>query len=192
MDDEGVYLDFGENRFDPGTDTVRIGWLPDSVNRWLTDTGRRAARNYQRAGIDPDRLKDAWLNALPTALLVMLPVFALLLKLVYAFTPRTYLEHLVVALYSHAWLMIATLLLLVCSQLIASVGSALAWIAVPVGIAMAVLQAWTALYLLLMQKRVYGQGWPLTLLKYAGIGFVYMTMLSFAMVTAAAIGLVKM
>lgn len=26
---------------------------------------------------------------------------------------------------------------------------------------------WTPLYLLLMQKRVYGQGWPMTLLKYA-------------------------
>jgi len=34
------------------------------------------------------------------------------------------------------------------------------------------------LYLLLMQKRVYAQGWPMTLLKYCVLGFCYVILLS--------------
>ena len=35
------------------------------------------------------------------------------------------------------------------------------------------------LYLLLMQKRVYGQGWIMTLLKYLVLGICYLVLLSF-------------
>jgi hypothetical protein len=38
--------------------------------------------------------------------------------------------------------------------------------------------AWMPLYLLLMQKRVYAQGWTLTLLKYCVLGFCYVILLS--------------
>lgn len=41
---------------------------------------------------------------MPTALFILMPVFALLLKLAYLGSGRLSLEHLVVALYSHAFL----------------------------------------------------------------------------------------
>ena len=57
----------------------------------------------------------AWLQAAPLAavfaLFFLVPVFALLLRVAYAFTPWTYLEHLVVALYSHSFLLLAVLAL---------------------------------------------------------------------------------
>ena len=43
-----------------------------------------------------------------------------------------------------------------------------------------------------MQKRVYAQGWPMTLLKYWALGTVYMVLLSLAIVAAAAASLVWM
>ena len=54
------------------------------------------------------------------------------------------------------------------------------------------LVAWAPIYLLLMQKRVYAQGWPMTLLKYWALGTVYMVLLSLAIVAAAAASLVWM
>ena len=47
-------------------------------------------------------------------------------------------------------------------------------------------------YLLLMQKRVYPQGWLMTLLKYFVLGTCYTVLLSFAIFASAAIGLVSM
>ena len=41
------------------------------------------------------------------------------------------------------------------------------------GWAEGLLLAWMPLYLLLMQKRVYGQGWTLTSLKFVVIGGIY-------------------
>ena len=52
--------------------------------------------------------------------------------------------------------------------------------------------AWMPLYLLLMQKRVYAQGWPMTLLKYFVLGTIYMTLLGFAITGAALASLVWM
>jgi hypothetical protein len=41
-------------------------------------------------------------------------------------------------------------------------------------------------YLLLMQKRVYGQGWLMTLIKYCLLGFCYIILLSFGMAATMA------
>ena len=40
---------------------------------------------------------------------------------------------------------------------------------------------WMPLYLLLMQKRVYAQGWAMTVLKYGVLGMSYMFLLSLGM-----------
>ena len=50
------------------------------------------------------------LSAVPSTLFVLLPMFALMLKLAYAFKRRLYMEHLIVALHSHAFLCLALLL----------------------------------------------------------------------------------
>ena len=51
---------------------------------------------------------------------------------------------------------------------------------------------WMPIYLLIMQKRVYAQGWPMTLLKYWLLGTCYTILLSFAIAASMAIGLVAM
>ena len=43
-----------------------------------------------------------------------------------------------------------------------------------------------------MQKRVYGQGWPMTLLKYSVLGWCYVVLLSFGAAFTAIVGLVGM
>ena len=44
--------------------------------------------------------------------------------------------------------------------------------------AQTLLWVWMPLYLLLMQKRVYGQGWTMTVLKYCVLGICYFVLLS--------------
>ena len=41
------------------------------------------------------------------------------------------------------------------------------------------LSVWIPIYLLIAQKRIYAQGWPMTLLKYFFIGTLYLVLLSF-------------
>jgi hypothetical protein len=49
--------------------------------------------------------------------------------------------------------------------------------------------AWIPIYLLIMQKRVYRQGWPMTILKYWLIGSVYFWLLFLALLIAFLIGI---
>jgi len=46
--------------------------------------------------------------------------------------------------------------------------------------------------LLWMQKRVYAQAWPITVLKFGVLGVLYSVLLAFAVTAAALIGLVEM
>jgi len=48
---------------------------------------------------------------------------------------------------------------------------------------------WVPLYLLIAQKRIYRQGWIMTLVKYGIIGVAYMVLLSFGLVLAVLFGL---
>src|SRR5690606_18403130 len=76
---------------------------------WLAAQDLRIRRNLARLQEDPELLKHAFLSSMPSALFLLVPVFALLLKLAYLGSGRLYLEHLVVAPFSHAFLCLALL-----------------------------------------------------------------------------------
>lgn len=161
------------------------GWLQD----WLRERLIRMEGNIERIQRNPDEFVRLVLGAVPGALLVLVPVFALCLKLLYLGSGRGYLEHLVVALYSHATMLLALLLtfVLVGAQ---SLAATPAWLdngfAIAAGL---VLTVAVPLYLLRMQKRVYAQGWPMTLAKFALIGSLYSVLLIFATIYAVLAGL---
>jgi hypothetical protein len=159
------------------------------LQRWLRARIERIQENLPRVRDDPDELLRSFLGALPGALFVLVPLFALCLKLLYIRSGRGYLEHLVVALYSHAFMFTALLLvfLLIGVQAIAGLP---VWAANAVGVvAGIVLNLCVPLYLLWMQKRVYAQGWVKTLIKYATLGLVYSFLLTLTIVYAILAGL---
>lgn len=182
---------FNNRRWDEKTNPLDT-WLPAFADRWLNAQLARGSNNIARLKQDPAAFKDAALGAVPTTLFVLVPLFALMLKLAYVFKRRLYMEHLVVALHSHAFLCLDLLLVLLVralAQWLAPGGGALAtsfaWVE-------GLLLAWMPVYLLLMQKRVYAQGWPMTVWKYFVLGTCYSVLLSFAVVASMAIGLVAM
>lgn len=165
-------------------------WLPAFADRWINQQLARGSSNMARLKQDPTAFKNAVLGAAPTTLFVLVPIFALMLKLAYLFKRRLYMEHVVMALHSHAFLCLDLLLVLLVRALALAVGDGV--IGTLCGWIEGLLLAWMPVYLLLMQKRVYAQGWPMTLLKYFLLGTCYTILLSFAIFAAMAIGLVAM
>ncbi|OZB61641.1 MAG: hypothetical protein B7X39_00795 [Lysobacterales bacterium 14-68-21] len=174
-------------------DPVEVSWLPEFANRRLTVALEHMRSNMRvlRRG-DPEareRVVAQLFSSIPQALLVMLPLFALLLKLFYLFKRRLYMEHLIVALHSHAFLFLALLLGVGLAELGGWLIPLAAWTAAPIHALGWALALWVPIYLLLMQKRIYRQGWGMTLVKYLAVGWCYLWLLMLALLLALAIGL---
>ena len=184
-------IKFNGERWDAEKNPVDT-WLPAFADRWFDKQLARAKGNVARLKQDPGTFKDAVLSAVPTTLFVLVPIFALMLKLAFVFKRRLYMEHLVVALHSHAFLCLDLLLVLLVRALEGWVAPNPGALATVFGWIEGLLILWMPIYLLLMQKRVYAQGWPMTLLKYWLLGTCYSVLLSFAIVASMAIGLVAM
>ena len=154
----------------PHVDKGPHGWLSDHLLQGFQEdfSSANAAR----------RVLYAVLHQLPLTMLVLMPLFALLLKLF--FPRRLYMEHLLVALHSHAFVFLDLILIVILGQLaswsapVGPLATALGWMSVAAG-------WWIPIYLLLMQKRVYQQRWPIAAVSYLGIGVLYIVMLSAAL-----------
>ncbi|KAF1013761.1 MAG: hypothetical protein GAK31_02768 [Stenotrophomonas maltophilia] len=184
----GTFFDYSVDGtpWNAETNPVAVAGLPQFANNWLNRRLQNGKANLQRIGNKTDLYVQAILTALPGALFFLMPVFALVLRIAYASRPMGYLEHLVVALYSHGWLM----LVLLATFLLAGINTAVAspvlhaisgwvytllWVAVP-------------LYLLWMQQRVYAGNRALTVLRYLLIGGIYTFLVSFAVLYAVLAG----
>lgn len=176
--------------WDPHATPVAITALPDFANAALTRWGTKAYDNGERIRDNPRLLFEQFFSVAPQTLFVLLPLFALLLKIAYFFKRRLYMEHLIVALHSHAFIALWMILAIgnyALSQAVSSPGlkSALELFA-------GLLWIWLPLYLLIMQKRVYGQGWIMTLLKFGAIGVAYVFLVAIGATVALMLSLVIM
>jgi len=191
-DDSEGPLSFNGRPWDPKTNPLKVEWWPQFANDWLNRQVGKGEVNFQRATKDPALYIHALIGAIPSALFLMVPIFALLLKIAYVGSGRGYLEHLVVALYSHIYLCLALLamfVLMLLGDAIAPHWAGVVWLK---GLAIGLLWTWMPIYLLLMEKRVYANGWPLTLLRYLLIGSAYFFLLSLATVALMTAAIVRM
>ena len=143
----------------------------DSLRRQRTLGGQfqyAMVNGALQATSDPKRFIQSAVGRLSGLSFLMLPVFAFLLKLLYIRTGRYYVEHLIMGLHTHAFLFI---LLIVVALL-----GLLEWDAASVT-AGVLASAGPPLYLLVAMRRVYDQGWILTIVKWAVLLFVYFTVL---------------
>jgi len=166
-------------------DDADAGW----ISRWMKKRGDRFMRNSEAMRENPDEFIRLFLGAVPGALFLLVPLFALFLKVMYLGSGRGYLEHLVVALYSHAFLLAALLLLFAATGLVGLAPAAWTWPKVAIGIGAFGLFLAVPAYLLVMQKRVYGQRWWVTVVKFLVIGNVYTVLLTCALLYAVIAGL---
>ncbi|MEO7935120.1 MAG: DUF3667 domain-containing protein [Dokdonella sp.] len=167
---------------------VHVAWFPDRLNASLTRLLLHMQKNAESANADPGRLLAGFFSVLPQTLFVVMPLFAVLLKIFYLFKRRLYMEHLLVALHSHAFIFVSILVILGLSLLADLAGDRI-WLTQPLGWLQAMAWIWLFVYLFLMQKRIYRQGWIMTAMKYGLVGFSYSFILSFALVFAGLISL---
>jgi hypothetical protein len=177
---------FNDRPWDERTNPVDVSFLPGFADRWLNHKIGRAKANMERMEDNIDEFVQSFFGAVPTALFLLMPVFALLLKTAYLGTGRRYLEHMVVALYSHAWLLLVLLAMFVLN----AVGEAGAmWLGVTTSLLISLLWLWVPIYLFMMQRRVYGERWAVAAVRYVVVGSIYMVMVIFVVLFAVLAGI---
>lgn len=122
------------------------------------------------------RIGGATLERIPTAMFVLLPVFAALLKLFHIRHGRYYVEHFVFALHYHAFAFLSFTLML------ALRGTAF----------QGLLGLWMGAYLWLALKRVYGQKWFKTTVKWVLLSQAYLFVLVVGLLATAVVAVLTL
>ena len=183
--DEGEdQISFDGKPWDPTTHPIKVSWLPEFANAKLNDMAARAKENIILAKKNPRHLVEAVFARLPWTLGLLMPIFAVLLKIFYIFKRRLYMEHLMVALHSHAFIFMSLFLLAMITLLRDWTGTETPGLDALYNLLRAAVWIWLPLYLFLMQKRVYRQGWIMTFIKYSMVGICYTVIVAFALVGA--------
>jgi hypothetical protein len=188
-DDDDNHIQIFGKEWDPKKDPVHVAWLPGFANDRLNAALERMKENAEHLGNDPKRLAVGILSVLPQVLFVVMPLFALLLKIFFIFKRRLYMEHLIIALHSHAFIFFALLLITLTLALKAWAQTTAEWLVAPLGWLIFILGWWIPIYLFLMQKKVYKQGWIMTTLKYGVIGICYVIVIAIGVGVAAIVSL---
>jgi hypothetical protein len=116
----------------------------------------------------------ASIRRLPTVMFFLLPLFAVLLKLLYVRRGWYYSEHLIFALHAHAVAFIGFSVIALLTLVSVSAAQAVtSYLMLALGV-----------HFLLSMKRVYKQGWGRTLVKSALLAWSYSIVLSLGMVGA--------
>ena len=123
---------------------------------------------------------------------ILLPLFAVLLKVMFIFSKRLYMEHLTVALHSHSFIFIAILLSEVLDVIDAYLEPTYSSLANFTGFVAGVILLWIPVYLFLMQRKIYRQGYFFTLVKFSVIATIYSFMILLTGLVAVVWGLMGM
>lgn len=168
---------------------LTFAWLSDDLNAALNDEIAVLVGKIDALEEDPRPFFEELFSIAPQALFFILPLFALLLKLVYAFRRRLYMEHMIVALHSHGFLCLS-LLVIVALAWLEDRAADVAFARFVVGLSAAAAGLWIPIHLLVMQRRVYRQGWLVTLLKFVVVGICYVVLLAFGLLAAILVSLI--
>lgn len=148
------------------------GWLERRLNHRSIELNKRYSDEKSDFGTD---FWNAAKEQFPKMLFFLLPVFALLLKLLYVRRNYFYSEHLVFSIYFYNFFYFAGSLML-----LAGLASSLDWLSTII--------AWGIyVYLLFSMKRMYGQGWGKTVAKFFIFSFAFSFCLLFGFAATFAV-----
>ncbi|MEW6990794.1 DUF3667 domain-containing protein [Colwelliaceae bacterium 6441] len=167
-------ITFGNN--EDGSFT--LDFLSDEHNKKLDEFSKLLTVKAKKAfAEDTGPLIREAIEKLPQLMFILLPLFAALLKIMFIFSKRLYLEHLTVALHSHSFIFLSVLLIELIGLSQSYVNKSFPSIVGFTDFLVVVIVLWIPLYLFIMQKKVYKQGYLLTTIKFGFIGITYMLMI---------------
>jgi hypothetical protein len=175
---------------DPDTDdgelTISFDSDESDENCDIDDINEADLPDWLKTRLTPERLKvmcdrviaddgRAFLNKLldnvPAALFILLPLMALVLKILYPLSKRYYVEHLLFVVHYHAFVFLILSLQVLFSRL----GTALGVFEPLIDVIVFAVSFYVPVYLYKAQRRVYGQGRFFTILKFLMLTIAYFT-----------------
>jgi hypothetical protein len=167
-----------------GTTDIHFEGLTDEQNQQLSERLKNQLTKAATMGIeDPRSLISIAIDIAPPVLLVLLPFFAMALKMAYIGSRRYYTEHLILAVHNHCFVYLILLVENALKPIEALFGSNFLPIA---------LLCWMPLYMYLSLKKVYGQGYWLTGIKFLGLGVAYIVLFLTAFLTSLLAGILTL
>lgn len=163
------FVDLGQWHKDDREAAEQMIKIADKTDapRWIIRIVHGIATGAER----PDDFNHLFSNHLSKVILLMMPIFALMLAAVYWRQQRYFVEHVTLSLHFHSFIFVVLFLLTVAQKLagmpLTGHPEAAAWLLGGFGV-----------YLLFSMKRVYGQGWIRTPVKFLLVSVTYFVLLA--------------
>lgn len=151
-----------------------------ALSEFAARLGPTVSQNLERFKNLPNAEKNrvissGFLSYAPYAMFLLMPIFALYLKLLYLGTGRRYGEHFLFALHTNAFAYLQITLIML---------SPWGWLSF-------LLVLWLLFYLPLAMQRVYGGARAATFLRWLVLGFLHLMSLAFAVVVALVLPMIS-
>jgi Protein of unknown function (DUF3667) len=143
-------------------ESERDGWITRTLTKKSVELNQRYSNAPEKFSED---FGQAFTDNFSKVLFWLLPVFALLLKLLYMRKDLFVSEHLVFSIYYYNFFYLAGSVLMLVNLV-----SWLAWLAAAIGI-------WIFFYLLFAMKRAYSENWGKTIFKFTAFTLLFSLML---------------
>ena len=146
---------------------------PNELGKWFE---KRAKEKFGEQGTKFGLFITTLFTNLPYMMLCCVPLFALVLKILYLRRRIFYIDHLIYALHVHAFAYLGIMLIVLATMGLNRVvpGPIANW-------AIALLWVWFAIQIFLSIRRVYRQGWFISVIKFCFGGVAYLMVLSVAL-----------
>jgi hypothetical protein len=184
-----------EEAAQPGQETLRITIDDDDLECNL-DPGGVSPAVRERLAAACRRVEDAggeafgreFIDNFPVTMLIFIPIVAAIMKALFLFARRKYVEHLLFFLHVHTFFFVVALLTVLLSGLLALAP----FLEIPVLIVAGAAWLYFVVYLYRAMREVYRQSYALTAVKYVVLGASYflaavLTLLGAVIVTAVTI-----
>ena len=160
--------------------------LPEWLQRRLTaERLQHLCERWQVAGAEG--LTAAVLDRVPAALILLLPLMALVQKLLYPLSRRYYVEHLLFYVHFHSFLFLLLTLQVLWTRLVGMLGLNAAIGVLPV----VATSLYVPFYLFVAMRRVYGQNRFFTFIKFSVLMIAYLVSFSMMMLGAVVLAVVS-
>lgn len=185
--DMKMFVPIGETE---GEDTAASGVFDDAYKELdeqradasetegkLLAFSERVMHGFERAAQDPGRLNDALNNWIPLTMIVLLPVFAIILRGFYWGKDHRLIKQLVFSLHFHSYIFLILAFLIIAQNVWGAAASSWMFLAA------------VPLYLFLGLRTTSRQGWIRSFFKFSMISLIYVVLMSLTVTSAVLMGL---
>jgi len=155
-----------------------LGDWPEWIKRRMTPE-RLVAVCERVQAIGQAGLQKAVLENIPAALIVLLPLMAFVLKLLYPLSRRYYVEHLLFFIHFHSFMFFILTLQILFTRL----GEWIGFVETLFSLIVMAATLYIPVYMFVAMRHVYGQGRALTFVKYVPLVIAYAVLFILLMLT---------